>query len=258
MKFGHVGYEGIPEADEAPSTSSSLNFWVESGKTRRILMLEDAPFGAHMHPLYFWNHSFENVVCLKKEGLGDCPICNSGEVKEYPRFIGHYSIIDMGEVIVNDETGDIDLLGYTSDKGVTYQFQRKIIPAKLGTKNKEGVLKKFQRMNLKKQGLKWTVWDVYRGGTKEASIGSEFEFIMKLDTADAVESYLRSWGCDVDIPEFSILPFNFMELLAPWSEEQLQNIVNSKLGSGRTAKTASNSRRVNSRTKVHIDSEDKF
>ena len=146
MSWGSQSWDSVD--DYGPSTQSNDNsprtFYLPANITKRIIFLGNAPFTFWQHSLYEITKSGKDKeICLKRNRIADsCPLC---EKEMWPSMIGYFTIIDMGDV-KRSPNGGITLEGWTSDKGVTYQFGKKLLGAKRGGKDKPGVLKKIARL----------------------------------------------------------------------------------------------------------------
>ena len=230
------GSSGFEEPEQIDFSQMVRHFWIKVGSVMRVMFVgvnEEGnvqPFNVYVHNLWQWNGERDNILCPNKSKLDDprCPICTQSK-KNWARFIGNFTVIDMGEVINQD--GDIRLEGWTSDRGVTYQFGKKLYVAKFGSKDKPGTYQKLTRESNKHKGLAYTVWDIYRGGAKDPSVGSEFEFVCKLDSEEEALAYLAEWGCNIDSEDFAGLgELDYHDVYEPWDYKQILNLVEAKMG----------------------------
>ena len=229
-KFGETGWDNA-EAEESTSTKREYGprrFWMPAGSTKRIMFLDSEPFCFFEHNLYaITGEGKDKAVCLKKNGIDDrgCPLCDK---EHWPSYIGYFSVIDMGDVSYDDE-GAV-LKGWTSSKGVTYQFGRSLYGAKRGGRDKPGVLPKLNRLASKRGGtLAGTVWDVHRSGGKVESVGDEFEFIERVEP-ERWKDYLLDLGAAEDLLE--IQPIDYGSVIVPKPYEDLQRLVGGGRPSG--------------------------
>jgi hypothetical protein len=224
--FGSSGWESADPFDGASDSRDGggkdfgpRRFWMPAGATKRVLFLDSEPFCLYEHSLYSINKSKDQVTCLKKNGIGDqCPLCDA---ESWPSFVGHFSVIDMGDV--TNTKGGVTLSGWTSKKGVTYQFGKSLLGAKRGGKDKPGVLQKLKRLAAKYDNdLSGTVWDVYRSGAKVESVGDEFEFVEKVKKADW-KNYLIGLGANEKY--LDLTPHDYQTVFAPKSLDSLKRLV---------------------------------
>jgi hypothetical protein len=202
-------------------------FWMPAGATKRVLFLDGEPFCLYEHSLYGINKSKDRVVCLKKNNIDDkgCPICDA---EQWSAFVGYFSVIDMGDV--THGSGGVKLTGWTSKKGVTYQFGKSLFGAKRGGKDKPGVLKKLQRLAQKHgNDLSGTVWDVYRSGAKVESVGDEFEFVEKVPKKNWAEYLLNLGAAEASL---DIKPFDYAKTFTPKDYDSLARLVGGMGGAG--------------------------
>ena len=230
--FGSTGWGDVDNWEQSESKASDFaskprSFWVPAEATKRVMFLDGSPFCFFEHNLWALTKSMEDKeICLKKSGIeSSCPLCDyespNGQ-KLWPSFVGYFSVVDMGDVTYG-AGGEVTLEGWTSQKGVTYQFGTKLLGAKRGGKEKPGMLKKLQRLAQKYGGdLTGTVWDVYRSGKKTESIGDEWEFVEKVDPSEW-ETYMLNLGADHN--QLSLKPLNYGEIFTPSSIEDLNRLV---------------------------------
>jgi len=199
-------------------------FWMPSGATKRVMFVDGSPFALYEHGLYALNKSKDNVTCLKKNGMDDgkgCPLC---ENEMWPSFVGYFTVIDCGDVARRAD-GSVKLSGFTGKTGKVYQFQKSLLGAKRGGKDKPGVLQKLRRLASKHgDSLAGTVWDVYRSGAKVESVGDEWEFVEKVKPSD-YGSYLAGLGAQGDV---DLKAFDYAKAFAPKPYDDLRRLVGDK------------------------------
>jgi hypothetical protein len=224
MSWGNTGWDTMDQYDSSGSGGDKKDygprrFWMPAQVTKRIMFLDEDPFTFYEHSLWALTKNQDRAICLKKNGIDDrgCPLCDKDM---WPSFIGYFTVIDMGDVKYNSDKS-VRLEGWTSDKGVTYQFGRKLYGAKRGGKDKPGVLQKIRRLAQKKGGLKGTVWDVYRSGSKVESVGDEFEFVERVAEEDWKE-YLIGQGANPEYLEVSGI--DYAEVFTPSGYDELSRL----------------------------------
>lgn len=253
-EYGKVGWD-LPEDDEASNAGSSYSqedrlyrfrFRMEDangnplGKGRpvvhRVMFLNEAPFIVHEHSLFNYKGCGHfNCLCLKKNNLGDCPICDIGGKGNYPSVVGMFGIIDFGQI--EYLSNDISLHHRTwEDKdGNTIEdaFPRVVLAAKKGTDESPGVLKKLLWASEQHGGnLEGTVWDTSRSGRKEAAVGETWNYVERVSPEDYV-IYLEKYGADPD--KLTVEPIdNWREICRPLSHEKMCRITGTKTRSART------------------------
>jgi len=186
--------------------------------TKRVLFLDGLPFKIYEHGLWKYKNAYNvlnafTAICPEKNNLTNKP-CSLCSVKNYPYFVGFFPVIDMGQVEYNNGKVILHHEYWDDDKGERHErsFQRVLLGAKRGSLDKPGVLKVLQMEmeRLKSQfnidDLTGTVWDTTRTGKKDASVGSSWRFIEKIDPRD-FERYLISYGAEpenlkLDIPVY--------------------------------------------------------
>lgn len=250
MSWAQTGFDAMDEAEaESSKGYGPRDFWVPSGKTKRIVFLDDTGFMFWEHGLYgLTKQVSDREICLVKNKIADsCPLCDAGdhpsgkELRLYPSFVGIFTVIDCGDVLRNPTTKKVSLEGFKSKKGKVYQFDKKVLRAKKGSNEKPGMLPFIRRKKEQRGGsLLGTVWDTFRAGDKTDSIGNEWEYVTKIDvsTPEALReglmglegSPLTSSG-DPLIAELNNLPLEYEKLFVPKTPAQLQRYF-SKMGGG--------------------------
>lgn len=221
--WGSQGWDSLDDfGPEKTIETGPRKFYMPANVTKRILFLGNAPFT-------FWEHSLWEItrsgkdreVCLKKNRIAnECPLCDK---EMWPSYIGYFTVVDMGDVKRSPD-GTIRLEGWTSDKGVTYQFGRKLLGAKRGGRDKPGILKKISRMTERHGDLYGSVYDVYRSGNKVESCGDEWNFVERVDP-DNFRDYLIANGATAEqVSDLSEV--NYSEQFVPKTVDDLKAIVN--------------------------------
>jgi hypothetical protein len=219
MSWAKTGWGGVDEADkEAESMASEYGprrFWMPPENTKRIMFLDDSPFG-------FWEHSVKMngnwrnyFICLSRNGISDnCVI--DGLKAQNLYYIGFLSVVDFSS--------------WTSQKGKTYQYDVKLYGAKLGSSEKPGILKKLRRLRDRHNGLVGKIFDVYRSGAKTEGIGDEFTLVETIPP-EKIHDYARSIGVNPgpkteQTPDGkNWVPFNYAEIFKPKSNDELRGLV---------------------------------
>jgi hypothetical protein len=193
MSWYNTGYDATETAwDDVPydSDAKDKRFFVPypggtkntpvEDCTKRILVLDDDPASFWEHQFKFRGNFKHREVCWKRnkqlaaQGGGECPPCERISDK-YPYYVGLHTIIDMTP-------------WFTKKGNVEMNFQRRIFAAKLGGKDKPGVLVKLRKLRAKHGRLRGLIFDVERPGKKTEVCGSEFDLVQKLDS-DQIETY---------------------------------------------------------------------
>jgi hypothetical protein len=225
MTWGSQSWDSLDDdfgGKKNNGSNETRTFYLPAQVTKRVLFLTDAPYTFYQHSLYELTGSGKDKeICLKKNRIAqECPLCDN---EMWPSLIGFFTVIDMGDVKRGSD-GQITLEGWTSDRGVTYQFDKKLLGAKRGGRDKPGILRKLGRLAEKHQGLVGCVFDVYRSGGKTETCGDEWEFVEKI-SPEQYADYLRASGADDDqIPDFEQV--NYTEHFVPKTVEELSRMVN--------------------------------
>lgn len=223
-----TGYEAVNHAYDDLPNRGPRRVWMPPETTNRFLFLDDQPF-------LFWEHQFQNngtwqnwEPCRVRNKMEDvCVICDRYPDR-YPYFVGYHSVIS--------------LTPYTDNKGRTWCFGRQMYGAKLGGKDKPGVLKELQRLSGKHGGrTRGLIIDAYRSGAKTETVGDRLEIVERIDP-DIVVAWVKqkllphieevNKGKDDDkkltlekhLKWNPIEPFNFEEIIKPRTNAQLLNL----------------------------------
>jgi hypothetical protein len=212
MSWATTGYD-LPDdnygnGSSEKKSSAVRTFWTSIGATKRIIILDDDPFGFWQHSLWNLGVKGDKPICLDRNGnlsqtYGKCPFCEMNDLhyktngnegmKLYPSFTAYITVIDCGEV-KNGPTGPY-LEGWVNDQGREYNFDRKLLPLNKGGKDKPGLLPKIRRLREKKGGsLVGCVYDLYRGGKKEERPGTEWDYVARVDvsTVEALRASIKA------------------------------------------------------------------
>jgi hypothetical protein len=197
--------------------------------TNRIVLLEDDPTKFWEHN-YRWNGVFKgnHEPCVTKNKIGpECPICDSGD-KMWPYFIGLHTCVNMTS-------------WFTKKKNREVCFQREIFAAKLGGKDKPGVLKKLERLKQQHGRLRGLVFDVHRPGKLNEGCGDDFSLVEKVEPSKVREfamQHLSEYAARLNegVPADKQIsaeklwerqpwePLNFEELIVPRNISELREM----------------------------------
>lgn len=249
MSWGNTGWD-----DTDPNTSTSggnsdfykyapRRLYVRQGTTRRVMFLETSPFRFYEHSLYsITKNSRDRCICLTKNKLDDrgCPPCDK---EAYAYRICYFSVIDMGQVSWGP-SGQVKLEGWTSKKEVLYQFERQALGAKVGGKDRPGMVQEIKRQMQRQGGdITGCVYDLTRSGKMVETIGDKMEFIERIDRPQWI-NYLNGLGANNPARNvegkprpLEIDPFDWMEVMKPHPFEQLQALCGTSAPSGDGART---------------------
>jgi hypothetical protein len=164
--------------------------------------------------------------CKKRNRMDDdCAVCDRYPDRK-PSFIGMLSVINMTP--------------WESKQGREFCYGRELFVAKLGGKDKPGVLKKLERLKKQHGGLTGCVFDIYRSGGKTESVGDEFTLVEKIEPKDIAafgKRHLKEWAQrineQIDDPEKYLTldklwerapwePYDYSEILEVRSNEELR------------------------------------
>lgn len=177
-----TGYESMEHAfDNVPDKTDHKRFWVKENTTKRILFLDN-------NPSTFWEHQFQFngdwgnfEPCHVRNKIGPvCHICDAIKTSakpSYPYFIGLHTVIVMTP--------------HTGQNGIEYAFAREQFAARMGSKEKPGILKKLERIKSKHGRLRGLVIDAYRSGSKTENCGDEFE-VIKDESVEATDAAIQA------------------------------------------------------------------
>jgi len=235
MGWFSTGFDSIDNAYDFDSGSRGpRRFWMPPESEKRIIFLDNDPATYWEHNFKF-NGSWQNwepcKIRNKRENV--CEVCKRYPDKK-PSFVGMFTVINM--------------TAWTSKHGGEFCFGRELFVAKLGGKDKPGVLKKLARLKKQHGELTGCIFDTYRSGGLTEVIGDEFTFVEKIDKKK-IESYgkklLKEWAEEIneniEDPEKHITldklwerapwePYDYDEILEMRSNEELKAM----FGSGST------------------------
>lgn len=221
MSWFKVGYGAANEAlsDAADGPSGPKRFWLPPQGSARLMFLDD-------DPVSFWEHNFRvngkwgnYEPCRRKnKGLGGsrCIICEAGE-NNWPYFVGLHTVINMKPWV-------------SKSSGREYCYTREIYAAKLGSKEKPGILKRLERLRAAHGRLKGLVIDVYRSGEKTESCGDEFTVVEKVEPAE-IKAYavakLEEFAARINakLPPKDHLTVDALWKRNPWESLDFESII---------------------------------
>jgi hypothetical protein len=243
MAWGQTGWDALDEVEneEANRVNGVRDFWVTAGKKKRIVILDDHPFPLWEHGLWaLTKQSSDREVCLLRNKIDEvCPLCeitipgkDGKSYRLYPSFIGAFTVIDCGDVLRSKATQKVVLEGYKSKKGQVFQFNKKMMRAKKGSKDKPGMLPYIRRRVEDCGGsMLGTVWDCFRPGEKSEAIGSEWSYVGRIDVS-STEAMLKGLvemdGSPLDsvsdklLEGLDNLPLPYEKIFVPKTVKQLE------------------------------------
>lgn len=238
MSWFKTGFESSKDAWDFNADGGSRGprrHWQPPETTNRMLFLEDDPTCLWEHNARI-NGSWKWWEPCKIRNKMDnvCAVCERYDDR-WPYFVGLLTTIN--------------LTPWTSKKGHVFNLQREIFPAKLGGKDKPGILKKLEKLKAKHGRLRGLVFDIERTGAKTESCGDDFELVEKIDPGDIaayrdaqVKAHLELINAKL-APEKQLsaekflarnpwTPFNFEEIIVPRSDAELRSILGMTGGNG--------------------------
>ena len=245
MSWFQTGYEAADTAyDDLPGSGPS-RVWMPAETTKRFLFLENDPtcFWEHQYQV---NDSWRNwEPCKKRNKMENvCAICDRFPDR-YASFIGYHTVIN--------------LTPWEDDKGRVWCFGRQMYGAKLGGKDKPGVLKELGRLKQKHGRMRGLIIEAHRSGAKTESVGDKLTVVEEIEP-EAVVAWVKSQlpphiekinegrdsGKEMTVDSFlkrsPIEPFNFEEIIKPRSNAELLSM----LGGPRSRQQSSGSDTSNS------------
>ena len=229
MGWYNSGFDSTNNAyDYDDKDKGPRRFWMPPEAEKRIIFLDE-------NPQTYWEHVFKHrgswknyEPCKIRNRMdNDCAVCERYP-ESFPAFIGMFSIINLSI--------------WENNKGMQFCYGRELFVAKLGGKEKPGVLKKMERLKKQNNGLTGCIFDVYRSGKKTESVGDEFTLIEKIEPRKLVEhgkGLIKEWvkkiNENISDPEkhYTLekfwernpwVPFNYEEILTFRSNEQLKEM----------------------------------
>jgi len=172
-----TGYEATEHAYDDLPDQGPRRVWMPAEATNQFLFLDDEPF-------CFWEHQFQmngnwlnwEPCKVRNKMEATCSVCDRFPDR-YSSFIGYHSVTA--------------LTPWTSDKGLTYCFGRQMYGAKLGGKDKPGVLKELQRLRDKAGGrMRGLIIECYRSGKKSETVGDKLEVVDQIEP-DAIVAWVK-------------------------------------------------------------------
>jgi hypothetical protein len=228
-----TGYDGVKkEEDRIAASQGPQRLWIPAGTGKDIVFLDDDPTCIHEHNPKMNGHWRNWMTCLK--GVYDKVVCceRLGSSSRY--YVGYFTVIDCSE--------------WTDKKGNKYQYEIKLLGAKLKT------LKKLRRKRDDRGSLVGCLFSAFREDGRSPSVGDEFEFKREVDMAklfelvnfkgknlgelfdkamvdsDVMGRFKKLFQLSMDAEgkvEKTLVPFNYMEILAPRTPEDMLDMLGS-------------------------------
>lgn len=223
------GFGGInKEETRLAQMSGPRRLWIPGGATKEFVFVDDEPCCIYEHNPKM-NGSWKNwFTCLADITPDDKPCCDVlGANTRY--YCGFFTIVDCSE--------------WVDKKGNKYQYEMKLLPAKLKS------LKKFRRKKEERGSLVGCLFKAHREDDRSPSIGDEFEFVREVNMEklfdlvnyggkklkelfekaanenDAAAALKRTFQLAVknEKPVPAIVPFNYFEVLKPMPSKELRS-----------------------------------
>ena len=143
--------------------------------------------------------------------------------------MGQVEFTEDGDFQIKDVTGRFNLhhrYWLNKDKEKQFvSFERMLLDAKAGSEDKPGVLRDLQGQSERRGGdLAGTVWHVTRGGKLSPKCGEGWDYIERIDLAEA-DQYLRKFGANpADLDNLEAV--DYMNVLVPQSYEDMAYMIN--------------------------------
>jgi len=250
MGWFKTGYGSIDTAYEHVPKKGPRRVWIPPEQTRRYLFLDE-------EPTTYWEHNFKLndswtnwEPCKVRNGMDNfCAVCHRYP-NHFPYFVGLFTVIGLTETTWK-KTVKKD--GKEQEVIMHFCFQREIFAARLGSKDKPGILKKLQRLKAKNGRHKGMIVDCYRSGKKTEVVGDEFEVVEMLDPGQMLSwgqpqiiEFLEKINANVEPDKRITLdkfmernpwqPFNFEEIIEPKSNAALAKMLGAPSGGGDESK----------------------
>ena len=209
-------------------TNMPRTTWMPPGVTKRFLFMDDLPFLMYEHGLFdVTGRATDKTICLAKNGLdpNGCPCCDG---KLYPRYLGYFSVCNLGTVEFNSN-GSAQVVGYVSQKGILYQFDVEAYGARVGTQKAPGFIQTIKRQIAKRGGnLAGCVFDITRSGPQAASSGDQIEFV-EFVPREHWQAYITQLGADdprrgTDV-DLNIRPLDWHKVMTPHTYAELTAVM---------------------------------
>jgi uncharacterized membrane protein YgcG len=232
-----AGWDAVDDRtmDQKPVGDQWRNkFSIEAGETRRILFLDSVPFTSYFHNLWNLAKVSDDVLCLAKNKLDmarGCPLCDA---REWARFIGWFTVIDIGLVTLNNGNVEVSPYRGKKDTSKTYSCMKRMLGAHRGSEEQPGMLITLRNLAARQGGmLEGTVWDVSRSGEKSPRSGNVFLPIGKIPMGEVREYLIREYGADErNLKGEALESFNWKKEFPTMPFEQMQRLASGAMRGG--------------------------
>jgi len=234
-----TGFDGMKrEEDRIATMSGPQRVWIPPQSSKELVFLDDDPVCIHEHCPKMNGHYRNWITCLN--GVYDDVACCEILSTKGRYYVGYFSVIDCS--------------AWTDKKGNKYQYEQKLLPAKLKT------LKKLKRKREDRGTLVGCLFKVHREDEKSPVCGDEFDFQREADmdklfqlanykgkriaelfskagADDGLKKLMRLFQVEVHDGEIAprLVPFNYVEILAPKPSKDVRDM----LGGGKNVEESS-------------------
>lgn len=230
----NTGYEGVDrEKERIARAGGPTRYWMKAQTTREMVFVDDEPLCIQEHS---WqaNGSWNNHCTCIREVSDYAPCCEKLGDKSRA-YIGFYSIVDCTK--------------NTDAKGNVYQYELKLLPAKLNT------LSVIRRKKADRTSLVGALFKVTRDTADNPNCGNDYDFqkegdLVKLfplatyknkkltelykeasEKPEVMARLKETFQLEIDpktnliVPK--IFPFNYVTLLAPKEPKEIRAMLGS-------------------------------
>ncbi len=151
------GFGGVKAEEERRDSqyNGPRRFWLKSGDAADVAFVDDEPVCLYEHTPKV-NGQFMNITCIK-DMYPDDPVCCEVLGFDTRSYIGYLTVVDFRR--------------WEDKKGVTHEFELKLLGCKLGS------LKLLQEKKAGREGrLTNRVYKVRRVGEKDPNVGNDWEY----------------------------------------------------------------------------------
>lgn len=234
----NTGYEAADQEKERQARAGGPNrFWMKAGTTREIVFVDDEPLSLFEHQWRANGHWRNWATCCRE--ISDVAPCCEKLGDRSRSFTGFYTIIDCSD--------------HKDSKGTSYQYELKLLPAKLAT------IKLIQRKKTEKGSLIGLSYNVSRDSNDDPNCGNDFSFSKEVDldklfkvanyrgkklvdlykeateNPQVLQRLKDTFQLSLDSngnPLPKLAPFNYVSLLAPKDPRELRLILNNVVVDG--------------------------
>jgi hypothetical protein len=199
--FFKTGDEGFAHAqkvqEEAQRRFGTQRFWLKAGESAKVTFLDTVGTYFSEHELQLNGKWGNHFTC--RSGFSECPLCDAGYKSTY---VCAYTIIDHSS--------------YTTKKGDVLKNQKKLLVLR------PTVINKLARRRESCGGdLTYCVFSFARDKKEECRTGEDIQFVKRLKVSDVLK--FKPKDSKMTDEEW-LKPFNYRELFAPKSIEELRRL----------------------------------